>query len=47
VRFDAVAIILSGEGAKELSIESVAVDFVRDASGLSRQLLRIKMRRAC
>ncbi|MFZ1006504.1 MAG: catalase [Candidatus Sulfotelmatobacter sp.] len=33
VLFDAVAIILSEEGAKELSLESAAVDFVRDAFG--------------
>lgn len=31
VLFDAVAVILSGEGAKILSAESAAVDFVRDA----------------
>jgi hypothetical protein len=33
VLFDAVAIVLSDEGAKELSLESAAVDFVRDAFG--------------
>ncbi len=33
VLFDAVAIILSAEGAKELSMESAAIDFVRDAFG--------------
>jgi catalase len=33
VLFDAVAIVLSDEGAKALSIESAAVDFVRDAFG--------------
>jgi catalase len=33
VLFDAVAIILSEEGAKELSMESAAIDFVRDAFG--------------
>jgi catalase len=33
VLFDAVAIILSDEGAKALSLESAAVDFVRDAFG--------------
>jgi catalase len=33
VLFDAVAIILSDEGAKMLSLESAAVDFVRDAFG--------------
>ena len=33
VLFDAVAVILSDEGAKELSIESAAIDFVRDAFG--------------
>jgi catalase len=33
VLFDAVAIILSAEGAKALSKESAAVDFVRDAFG--------------
>jgi len=31
VLFDAVAVILSDEGAKTLSMESAAVDFVRDA----------------
>ncbi len=31
VLFDAVAVILSDEGAKALSIESAAIDFVRDA----------------
>lgn len=33
VIFDAVAIVLSEEGAKTLSMESAAVDFVRDAFG--------------
>ncbi len=33
VLFDAVAIILSEEGAKTLSMESAAIDFVRDAFG--------------
>jgi catalase len=33
VLFDAVAIILSDEGVKALSIESAAIDFVRDAFG--------------
>jgi catalase len=33
VLFDAVAIILSFEGAKALSTESAAIDFVRDAFG--------------
>ena len=33
VLFDAVAVILSNEGAKALSAESAAVDFVRDAFG--------------
>ena len=33
VLFDAVAIILSDEGAKTLSMESAAIDFVRDAFG--------------
>ena len=33
VLFDAVAIILSDEGAKMLSTESAAIDFVRDAFG--------------
>jgi catalase len=33
VLFDAVAIILSDEGAKTLSVESAAIDFVRDAFG--------------
>ena len=33
VLFDAVAIILSDEGAQSLSIESTAIDFVRDAFG--------------
>ena len=33
VLFDAVAIILSGKGAKELSNEGAAIDFVRDAFG--------------
>ncbi|HSO24389.1 MAG TPA: hypothetical protein VLT81_15895, partial [Chondromyces sp.] len=31
VLFDAVAVILSDEGAKALSKESAAIDFVRDA----------------
>ena len=31
--FDAVAVILSDEGAKALSKESAAIDFVRDAFG--------------
>ena len=33
VLFDAVAVILSEEGAKMLSMESAAIDFVRDAFG--------------
>ena len=33
VLFDAVAVILSDEGAKSLSQESAAIDFVRDAFG--------------
>jgi catalase len=33
VMFDAVAVILSDEGAKALSMESAAIDFVRDAFG--------------
>ncbi|MHB1457419.1 MAG: catalase [Armatimonadota bacterium] len=33
VLFDAVAVILSDEGAKMLSTESAAIDFVRDAFG--------------
>lgn len=33
VLFDAVAVILSDQGAKELSTESAAIDFVRDAFG--------------
>ena len=33
VLFDAVAVILSEEGAKQLSMESAAIDFVRDAFG--------------
>jgi catalase len=33
VLFDAVAVILSGEGAEALSKESAAIDFVRDAFG--------------
>src|SRR5664280_1282486 len=33
VLFDAVAIVLSDEGAKALSLESAAIDFVRDAFG--------------
>src|SRR5512141_287632 len=33
VLFDAVAVILSDEGAKELSKEGAAIDFVRDAFG--------------
>jgi catalase len=33
VLFDAVAVILSDEGAKALSMESAAIDFVRDAFG--------------
>jgi catalase len=33
VLFDAVGVILSAEGAKMLSVESAAIDFVRDAFG--------------
>ena len=33
VFFDAVAVILSEDGAKTLSVESAAIDFVRDAFG--------------
>ena len=33
VLFDAVAVIVSDEGAKALSMESAAIDFVRDAFG--------------
>jgi catalase len=33
VLFDAVAVILSDEGAKTLSMESAAIDFVHDAFG--------------
>ncbi len=33
VLFDAVAVILSDEGARTLSMESAAIDFVRDAFG--------------
>ncbi|MGZ8896378.1 MAG: catalase HPII, partial [Candidatus Aminicenantales bacterium] len=33
VLFDAVAVILSDEGAQALSSESAAIDFVRDAYG--------------
>jgi catalase len=33
VLFDAVAVILSDEGAKALSTEGAAIDFVRDAFG--------------
>jgi catalase len=33
VLFDAVAIILSSEAAKELSMEAAAIDFIRDAFG--------------
>lgn len=33
VLFDAVAVILSDKGVKELSMESAAIDFVRDAFG--------------
>jgi catalase len=33
VLFDAVAVILSGEGARALSMEGAAIDFVRDAFG--------------
>ena len=33
VMFDAVAIILSDAGAKALSMEGAAIDFVRDAFG--------------
>ncbi len=33
VLFDAVAVILSSEGAKALSTEGAAIDFVRDAFG--------------
>jgi hypothetical protein len=53
VLFDAVAVILSEEGAKALSMEGAAIDFVRDAFGHlkaiavdkgGRMLLKIKMR---
>jgi catalase len=33
VLFDAVAVILSEDGARALSAQSVAIDFVRDAFG--------------
>jgi catalase len=33
VLFDAVAVILSDEGARALSMEGAAIDFVRDAFG--------------
>jgi catalase len=33
VLFDAIAVILSDEGAKAMSKESAAIDFVRDAFG--------------
>ncbi len=33
VLFDAIAIVLSGEGAKMLSAEAAAIDFIRDAYG--------------
>jgi catalase len=33
VLFDAVAVILSEKGAKALSMEGAAIDFVRDAFG--------------
>jgi len=33
VLFDAVAVVLSDEGARALSMESAAIDFVRDAFG--------------
>ncbi len=33
VFFDAVAVLLSDEGAKKLSTEAAAIDFVRDAFG--------------
>jgi len=33
VLFDAVAVVLSDEGAKALSMEGAAIDFVRDAFG--------------
>jgi catalase len=33
VLFDAVAVVLSGEGAQTLAQESAAIDFVRDAFG--------------
>jgi catalase len=33
VLFDAVAVILSDKGAKTLSMEGAAIDFVRDAFG--------------
>jgi len=33
VLFDAVAVILSDQGAQALSMESAAIDFVRDAFG--------------
>ena len=34
--FDAVAVILSEEGSKALTMESAAIDFVRDAFGPSQ-----------
>jgi catalase len=40
VIFDAVAIILSSEGAKELSIEAAAIDFIRDAFGHLKAIAR-------
>jgi len=36
--FDAVAVILSDNGAKALSMESAAIDFVRDALATSKRL---------
>jgi catalase len=33
VVFDAIAVVLSDEGAKRLSKEAAAIDFVRDAFG--------------
>ena len=33
VLFDAVAVVLSDDGAKTLALESAAIDFVRDAFG--------------
>jgi catalase len=40
VLFDAIAVVLSDKGAKALSLESAAVDFVRDAFGHLKAIAR-------